>query len=422
MLQNLREVRYDNYSIFLVNNGSMPTKQQFSELLAETKLRATVVQKKDFTGHKGGALNAGLKALPKDSVYVLVLDVDQAPRPHILESLVPVLEQDNRLAFVQAPQQYANSAYSLIAAAYCFKQRVFYDHLCAGMAATGSLFFCGTNALLRKSALDEIGGFDERSLTEDVRTSVQLHEHGWLGDYYSGTVAVGYAPFDLYSYYRQQRRWAIGTFQNYAHTLRLFFSRRKPLSFEQWIMYLGWNGTFYFLSLARTFFFLSSIVFLRADLSRLMGFTDGIALEASLLTLTAVAASERRANHSSIATLLVSNAVFFGDFIVYLGALLEFLFRKNLDFEVTSKIAKTSRQIPWATLYSYVFITSCMLAAIVAIPSKSGYSEWRIVWPCIFILQSLGMILVIIFEALPDKSEQSRRLQQWLQRRGGVLR
>jgi cellulose synthase/poly-beta-1,6-N-acetylglucosamine synthase-like glycosyltransferase len=421
MLLHLRAVRYDNYSVVLINNGGMPTKRQFNELLADTKLHATLIQKKDSTGHKGGALNAGLKAIPKDSEYVLVLDVDQAPRPLILQSLVPILEQDNRLAFVQAPQRFANSTNSLISTAYCFKLRVFYDHLCNGMAATGSLFFSGTNALFRKTALDEVGGFDERSLTEDIRTSIQLHRRGWLGEYYSDAVAVGYAPFDLYSYYRQQRRWAIGTFQNYIYTLRLFFTRPTSLSFEQWIMYLGWNGTFYLQSLTCVFFLLSSIVFLRADLTRWMRFTDGIALAASLLTVIAIAASQRRATHSSIATLLISYVIFFGDFIVHLRALSELLFRKKLDFEVTSKEAKTSRQIPLANLYSHVFLVLCVIVAIAVTPS-SGRSEWRIVWPFLFILQSLGVILVIVIEALQDKSRQSRWLRQRSRQQEGVLR
>jgi cellulose synthase/poly-beta-1,6-N-acetylglucosamine synthase-like glycosyltransferase len=406
MLLHLREVKYDSYSVFIVHNGTVPTEQQFDELLAETKLPVTIIHKKDLTGYKGGALNTALQALPQDSVYVLVLDVDHAPRPLILQSLVPILERDDRLAFVQAPQRHANSANSLISAAYCFKSRVFYDHLCTGMAATSSLFFTGTNALFRKAALDEIGGFDETSLTEDIRTSVYLHEHGWLGDYYSGTVAIGYAPFDLHSYYRQQRRWAIGTFQNFTYALRLFSSRPVSLSFDQWLLYLGWSGTFYLQALTCNFLLLSSIVFLETDLSRWLGFTDGIALGASLLTVIVVAVSERRVTHSSIASLLMSYIVFFGDFIVHLEALLEFLFKGELAFEVTNKIAKTNRQIPLINLCSHVFLALCTAVAIVFAPSKSGGSGLKMVWPCLFLLQSLGMILVIVAEALPDRGGQ----------------
>ena len=278
MLLHIREIEYDNYSVFIVHNGDVPTSRQFSELLVEAKLQANVIHKKDLAGYKGGALNTALYALPENAVYVLVLDVDHAPRPLILQSLVPILQQDDRLAFVQAPQRHENAASSLISTAYCYKSRVFYDHLCAGMAATKSLFFTGTNALFRKAALDEIGGFDEASLTEDIRTSLNLHARGWLGDYYSGTVAIGYAPFDLYSYYRQQRRWAIGTFQNCQYALRLLLSRPGSLSIEQWILYLGWSGTFYLQGVTCNFLLLSSIVLSLTDVSRWMGFTDGIAL------------------------------------------------------------------------------------------------------------------------------------------------
>ena len=64
-------------------------------------------------------------------------------------------------------------------------------------------------------------GFDESSLTEDVRTSLQLHARGWQSVYFPGPVADGFPPMDLRAYQKQLRRWAIGTFQNWKYAFFL---------------------------------------------------------------------------------------------------------------------------------------------------------------------------------------------------------
>ena len=96
----------------------------------------------------------------------------------------------------------------------------------------------GTNMLIRKSALDKIGGFDESTLTEDVRTSLLFHQGGWEGIYVNKTVAVGYPPPDIASYHRQQRRWAIGTFQNFFDKKLTGFSTKFLYTFFKFVLYL----------------------------------------------------------------------------------------------------------------------------------------------------------------------------------------
>jgi cellulose synthase (UDP-forming) len=88
-----------------------------------------------------------------------------------------------------------------------------------------AMFWVGTNAIFRKSAIDEIGGVIEHS-SEDVLTAYKLHENGWKSIYFAEVLATGLAPDTLEAYYKQQERWAGGGFtlffkQNPFEKLRL---------------------------------------------------------------------------------------------------------------------------------------------------------------------------------------------------------
>ena len=410
MLLHLQAISYPRYSVYFAVNGT-PTDRQFDELLRDTNMHATLLRRTTRAGYKAGALNAALAVLPRDSQYVLVLDADHAPQPHILTALVPILERNSQSGFVQAAQRYERESYSLLSAAYCFKQRVFCEHICSGLAATGALFFGGTNALFRRTALDGIGGFDESSLTEDIRTTVHLHEAGWTGDYYAGTVAIGYPPFDRRSYYRQQRRWALGTFQNGLYTLQLFLSKPRSLSSAQWTFYLGWSGTYYLQPIASHFMLFSSCVFLEARLSSHLAFTDSFAFLAALLTLAAIAVDACRAAGIRPRVVLTSNILFFGDSLIYLDALVAFLSRRRLGFEVTNKVPMRGPEVSVVNLAWHGALGLGMAFVIVVVAGSGHQGVWKIVGSCIFVGQSLGIILVLLVDAYTSRANHTSEPQ-----------
>jgi cellulose synthase (UDP-forming) len=214
MLISLKQIRHPNVEFVIIDNSTPTQAAEFHNISQEINFSFSIVRKEDTNGFKAGALNRALSTLDKETEYILVLDADHAPQPDILDKLAPILQKNPSAAFIQAPQRYHENGVSLIEGAYCYKQRIFYDHVCRGLSENGTLFFSGTNALFRKEALDDIGGFDESSLTEDLRSSVKLHTEKWYGIYYPEDVALGVPPSDIGSYYRQQRRWAIGTYQN----------------------------------------------------------------------------------------------------------------------------------------------------------------------------------------------------------------
>ena len=95
--------------------------------------------------------------------------------------------------------------------------------------------------------MHEIGGIYADSKSEDVWTSLKLHERGWRSLYLARTLAVGDAPETIEAYSKQQLRWATGGFEILLRSNP--FSRRRRLTLDQRIMY-GITATHYLTGIA----------------------------------------------------------------------------------------------------------------------------------------------------------------------------
>jgi cellulose synthase (UDP-forming) len=158
-------------------------------------------------GAKAGNINHAL--LHADAPYVVVLDCDHVPSPRFLEATLGELA-DERVAFVQTPQYYANADRGEVPAAAWSQQALFFGPIARGKDGHGAMFCCGTNVLFRRAALLDVGGFPADSVTEDFELSIRMHERGWSSRYVPEVLAAGLGPEDMASYVSQQQRWSRG--------------------------------------------------------------------------------------------------------------------------------------------------------------------------------------------------------------------
>jgi len=165
------------------------------------------ITRTEHVGAKAGNLNHAMGLT--DAPYVAILDCDHVPRPGFLDRTLGHLE-DFGVAFVQTPQYYANGDTGPIASAAAAQQNLFFGPIARGKDGLDAIFCCGTNVVFRRTALEEVGGFSEDSVTEDFELSVRLHEAGWKSVYVSEVLACGLGPEDMASYVSQQQRWARG--------------------------------------------------------------------------------------------------------------------------------------------------------------------------------------------------------------------
>jgi hypothetical protein len=91
------------------------------------------------------------------------------------------------------------------------EQAMFYYCIQPAKNATNSCFFVGTSAVVRRAAIENIGGFATGTATEDIHTSLRLHSRGWRSVYVPEPLAFGLEAVNLTEYYRQRRRWAAGS-------------------------------------------------------------------------------------------------------------------------------------------------------------------------------------------------------------------
>ncbi|MFA5164288.1 MAG: glycosyltransferase [Candidatus Omnitrophota bacterium] len=253
----LYNLDYPEKHIYLLDDSSDERYKEEANELAE-KYRCVLFRRKERHGAKAGIINDCLKGL--DEKYVAVFDVDQNPMPSFLSKLVPLMEADPKLAFVQTPQFYSNTDASRIADSANTQQAIFYEYVCEGKSSGEAMICCGTNVLLRREALVSVGGFDEASVTEDFATSFRLQVKGWRTLYYNHVNTFGMGPENLGVYLSQQNRWAMGNVSVLGKILRTLFTRPFALTPLQWFEYFI-TSTYYLVGWAYLFLILCPVIY-----------------------------------------------------------------------------------------------------------------------------------------------------------------
>ncbi len=208
---------------------------------------------------KSGNINNGLAK--SQAEFFAVLDADFIAEPSFLEELLSYM-QDKTIAFVQSPQAYTNLQH-FIAKGTAAAQDIFYKYVLPSRNSSESAFCVGTNVVFRRKAVDEIGGIFELDHSEDIWTSLVLHEKGWRSLFVNKVLARGLAPDNMISYFKQQKRWAQGGFSIFFKKNPLFIA---GLSFDQRMQYL-FTSMFYFVGFSILTYLLLPIIYLMTGAS-----------------------------------------------------------------------------------------------------------------------------------------------------------
>ena len=200
------------------------------DLAAE--LGARYVRRLSSGGAKAGNVNHAL-TLTSGELFA-IFDADFVPDREFLHETVPFFV-DDLTAFVQTPQTYGN-LHSLVSRGAGYMQAVFYTFIQPGRNRFNAAFCVGTNVVFRRTAIEDIGGMETDSKSEDVWTSIHLHEAGWRTVYIADALAVGDAPETIEAYSKQQLRWATGGFEILFRHNPL--SPRRRLTTDQRLQYL----------------------------------------------------------------------------------------------------------------------------------------------------------------------------------------
>lgn len=316
-------------------------------------------------GAKAGNINHALGRTTAD--YVAVFDCDHIPEAHFLEATLGHFA-DDRVAFVQTPQYYSNTDASPIAAAAAAQQQLFFGVIARGKASHGAMFCCGTNVVFRRTALDEVGGFPEDSLTEDFALSIEMHERGWTSRYVSEVLAVGLAPEDMSSYVSQQRRWAQGCLGGIGRVLNSKLTLRQRVQYLASATYFltGWTVMFYMtMPILRLLFGVQPIGPVGTN-EFILHFAPYFAASLTTVAVASGGAFTFQAFALSSAT-----------FGVHVRSLGRVVFRRKGRFVVTPKHGTAGRQlrpIGFTLIYASALIVA-MFVGLVRDPSPSTFNN-----------------------------------------------
>jgi cellulose synthase (UDP-forming) len=195
---------------------------------------------------KAGNLNTGLAL--GDGELVAVFDADFVPQQHFLERTIGQL-LDPQVALVQTPQHFLNAdpvMRNLGMEAWLLPdEESFYRWIEPVHSAWHAVVCAGTSFVARRAALEQIGGFVEEAISEDMVTGMALAAGGWQLRYLGEKLSAGLAAETMLDFVRQRQRWAGGTLQ--ALRLRQGPLRLRGLSGSQRLAYcegaLHWFST-----------------------------------------------------------------------------------------------------------------------------------------------------------------------------------
>jgi cellulose synthase (UDP-forming) len=246
----------DKLKIYILDDGKREEFREFAEALGVGYIT------RDNNEHaKAGNLNHALQVT--DGELLALFDSDHVPTRVFLQLTIGWFLRDARLALVQTPHHFYSPdpfERNLRAGTTVPNEgQLFYGLIQDGNDLWNASFFCGSCAIIRRSAVESIGGFAIATVTEDAHTALKMHRAGWNSAYLRLPLAAGLATERLAIHVGQRMRWARGMTQIFRVDNPAL---GRGLSFGQRVCYL--NAMLHF------FFGLPRFVFLTAPLAYLM--------------------------------------------------------------------------------------------------------------------------------------------------------
>jgi cellulose synthase (UDP-forming) len=247
-------IDYPSKAVYVLDDGHRPAIQNMVETLG-----ARYLTRPDNYHAKAGNLNHALRHT--NGELIAIFDADHVPVRGFLNKTAGFFE-DARVALVQTAQHFFNpdpfERNLGLTGKIPPEQHFFYHVIQPGNDFWNSAFFCGSCAVVRRSALEEIGGFKMQTVTEDAHTSMELHSRGYLSVYVPIALAAGLATETYRAHVQQRMRWARGMAQILRTDCPLF---KRGLAVEQRLNYFNAMLHFFF-GLPRLIMILAPLSFL----------------------------------------------------------------------------------------------------------------------------------------------------------------
>lgn len=194
-----------------------------------------------LVGAKAGALNYALRQTDTAASLVAVVDADYVVSPYFLSDAVEILDYDDRVTFVQGPQDYRPLEHHGLHSGRYHEYSRFFEVGMALRDRNNALHLHGTLVVLRRAALEGVRGWAEWCATEDCELGIRLLANGGRGAYLHAPCGRGLMPTTGVDHRRQRHRWVAGGAQALRRHSRALLLGRGGLSpAQRWRYLQGW--------------------------------------------------------------------------------------------------------------------------------------------------------------------------------------
>lgn len=247
-------MEYDknNFKVYVCDDGRRESLKRLCK-----KYKVNYITREDNEGAKAGNINNALKYIKGD--LFAVLDADMIPKKDFLSKTVGYFVDEN-LAFVQTPQVYYNQdmyQYNLNKN-IPNEQDFFMREIEEARASINAVLHVGTNAVFKRSAVEEIGGYPTCSITEDMAVGMLLQSKGYTTMFINEVLVLGLSATTFSELVKQRDRWCRGNLQVLKKFNPLF---TKGLTLSQKIAYLD-GSIYWFSSLQKLIYIICPLIYL----------------------------------------------------------------------------------------------------------------------------------------------------------------
>lgn len=224
----------DKLEIVVINDNSKDRTGEIADEYANTYAYVKVVHTKPPHAGKGksGALNQGLAHSTGE--VIVVYDADNTPERKAVHYLVLALQNDPTAGAVVGKFRVVNAAKNLLT------RFINIETICfQWMAQAGRYFWFrvttipGTNFVIRRSLLEELGGWDEKALAEDTELTIRVYNAGYFIRFFPAAITWEQEPESWKVWWKQRTRWARGNqYVVLKFMWRLFSLRKKSIMFD----------------------------------------------------------------------------------------------------------------------------------------------------------------------------------------------
>jgi cellulose synthase (UDP-forming) len=200
----------DKLNVVILDDGDREAMRTFAG-----RAGASYIARDEHRHAKAGNINHALAHTTAE--FVAIFDADHVPTRTFLQTTLGWLGRDARLGLVQTPHHfYTPDPFERNLGQFRRvpnESELFHRLIQDGNDFWNASFFCGSCAVLRRVALEDIGGIAVETVTEDAHTALRMQRRGWSTAYLNTPQAAGLATESLAGHIGQRIRWARGMVQ-----------------------------------------------------------------------------------------------------------------------------------------------------------------------------------------------------------------